>query len=126
MATQSLQQTKQCLKEGKKTPTHLLINKIKQLHHLKLWIQSYLFFPLHVIHKSIKILIGNTLKLVYRTPLFKSQCQCSAKGLNLYGGLHYVTAESVVTHDIPAFCQAGGAPAKIIKCLKPSGDNHVE
>lgn len=50
-----------------------------------------LYVPIFSLHRMIQSTISGLVKIFYWTPLFKSQIEGSAKRLNLYGGLPFVS-----------------------------------
>lgn len=80
-----------------------------------------LYRPVSLIHKMTRTFISETLRILYWTPQFKSVTHGSAKRLNLYGGLPFISGPLTLTCGDD--CRISGATtfsARPSRTLKPT------
>ncbi|MCE2570750.1 acyltransferase [Motilimonas eburnea] len=102
MTTLSLTHAKQWLKTSPHPFARGLFNTLKTLMQCSIPAPKWLFKPIFWFYTSLTGLLSWLSRSLFWTPMFKSQCRQTGKGLFLYGGMPYISGSPYISlghHD---------------------------
>ncbi len=90
MATVSLNHAKQWIKNSDNPFAIILFRTLKSVRQFEVPAPRWVYGPVLALYTLVKNGIGGLMRVLFWTPMFKSQLQSCGKRLYLYGGLPYV------------------------------------